>query len=86
MADLALKVDGIAKIAGRRHILRDVSFIAGSGELIAVLGRNGAGKTTLLSVLAGRLNPDRALFRWKLAAPSKAQIFGVLSRFCRTTC
>lgn len=61
MADLALKVDGIAKIAGRRHILRDVSFFAGSGELIAVLGRNGAGKTTLLSVLAGRLNPDRGL-------------------------
>ncbi|HOI10563.1 MAG TPA: heme ABC exporter ATP-binding protein CcmA [Myxococcota bacterium] len=55
---LDLRADRVVRIAGRRHLLRDVTLSATSGELVAVLGRNGAGKTTLLSVLAGRQNPD----------------------------
>jgi heme ABC exporter ATP-binding subunit CcmA len=54
-----MDAQGLARIAGRRHLLRDVSLSAGSGEVLAVVGRNGAGKTTLLSVLAGRFAPDR---------------------------
>lgn len=53
-----LRAEGVVRIVGRRHILRDVNLAAASGELVAVLGRNGAGKTTLLSVLAGRQVPD----------------------------
>jgi ABC-2 type transport system ATP-binding protein len=44
---------GICKRYGRREALRDVSFTAGAGEVVAVIGPNGAGKTTLLSILAG---------------------------------
>ncbi len=48
-----LRVEGLSKRYGQRHALRDVSFAAYPGELVAVIGANGAGKTTLLSILAG---------------------------------
>ena len=38
--------------------LRDVSFAAGAGEAVALLGPSGAGKTTLLRVVAGVLAAD----------------------------
>jgi ABC-2 type transport system ATP-binding protein len=53
-----LEVDGLSKSFGTRTALREVSFSARSGELLAVLGPNGAGKTTLLSILAGIAKPD----------------------------
>jgi len=38
-----------------KEVLRDVTFSAGSGELVAILGPNGAGKTTLLRCMMGFL-------------------------------
>jgi putative ABC transport system ATP-binding protein len=37
--------------------VRDVSFTAGTGELVAIRGRSGAGKTTLLNVIGGLDQP-----------------------------
>jgi ABC-2 type transport system ATP-binding protein len=54
----ALAAEGLGKRFGRRQALRDVSFAAAAGELLAVIGPNGAGKTTLLSILAGLQRPD----------------------------
>ncbi|WP_460504666.1 ABC transporter ATP-binding protein, partial [Catellatospora paridis] len=39
------------------HAVRDVSFSAGRGELVAVRGRSGAGKTTLLNIIGGLDRP-----------------------------
>ena len=58
MADAALRADGVSKRYGDRAALRDVSFSAAPGELVAIIGPNGAGKTTLLQILAGALAPS----------------------------
>jgi branched-chain amino acid transport system ATP-binding protein len=40
---------------GDSHVLQAVSFAAGDGRLLGLIGRNGAGKTTAMSVAMGLL-------------------------------
>jgi len=49
----ALEVRGVGKNYGPLHVLREVDFTVGTGEIFAVIGPNGAGKTTLFRVLTG---------------------------------
>ncbi len=56
--EVVIEARGVTKRFGSREALRDVSFAAHRGELLAVIGPNGAGKTTLLSILAGILRAD----------------------------
>jgi ABC-2 type transport system ATP-binding protein len=53
-----LRVSALGKRYGELDALRDVSFQAAPGELIAVVGPNGAGKTTLLSIIVGIQAPS----------------------------
>lgn len=54
-----ISVLGLAKkYEGRPTALDSISFSAGPGERIALLGRPGAGKTTLLRCIAGLCRPD----------------------------
>jgi energy-coupling factor transporter ATP-binding protein EcfA2 len=48
-----LEVSGLGVELGARLILRDLSFAAEGGQVLAVVGRNGVGKTTLLRTLVG---------------------------------
>ncbi|MEV0426248.1 ABC transporter ATP-binding protein [Micromonospora sp. NPDC050495] len=62
-----LRVEGVSRTFGRGehavHAVRDVSFVAGRGELVAVRGRSGAGKTTLLNLVGGLDRPDHGTIR-----------------------
>jgi len=54
-----LRVSGINTFYGKSHILHDVSFEVGAGEVVALLGRNGAGKSSTFKSILG-LVPPRA--------------------------
>ena len=58
MNEVVIEARGLRKRFGEREALRDVSFAARAGELLAVIGPNGAGKTTMLTILAGIQQPD----------------------------
>jgi ABC-2 type transport system ATP-binding protein len=62
-ADAAVHVQGLRKAYGSRHVLEDVSFSVGRGELLALLGPNGAGKTTTVEVLEGYRRADAGTVR-----------------------
>jgi len=53
-----IEVKNISKSYGKIKALKNVSFTAQSGEIVALLGQNGAGKSTLLKILVGYLLPD----------------------------
>jgi branched-chain amino acid transport system ATP-binding protein len=52
-----LEVRGLNTAYGQAHILFDVAFEAGPGEVVVLLGRNGAGKSTTLKSLIGLVRP-----------------------------
>ena len=54
----SIRADALARRFGPREVLKDLSFTASAGSVVAVVGANGSGKTTLLRILAGVLDPS----------------------------
>jgi len=52
-----ITIDGLTVSFGAVQALRDVSLVAETGKITAVLGANGAGKTTLLRTISGLKEP-----------------------------
>jgi len=52
-----LRLDNVNIYYGESHILRNVSFEAGAGQVLCLMGRNGVGKTTTLKAITGLLAP-----------------------------
>lgn len=44
---------------GSLHILKDVDYVVGQGEIVALLGANGAGKTTTMKTILGIVRPRK---------------------------
>lgn len=59
-----LEVNHLSKQIGAKRILKDVSFRASTGDLLALTGPNGAGKTTLLRLLAGLTHKSAGVILW----------------------
>jgi len=60
-----LSVSGLQLWRGDRHVLRNVTFSAESGQCVLLTGKNGAGKTTLLRAIAGLLDPEEGAVAWR---------------------
>lgn len=62
---MTLSVSGLNAHYGPAHILFDVGFEVGDGEVVAFLGRNGAGKSTTFRSLVGLVprREGKILFR-----------------------
>ena len=54
-----LEISALHAYYGRAHILDDVTFEVGWGEVVALLGRNGAGKSTTLKTIMGLVPPAK---------------------------
>ena len=52
-----LEISGLNSFYGQAHILHDVAFGVGAGDVAVLLGRNGAGKSTVMKSLIGLVRP-----------------------------
>lgn len=55
----AIEVRDVSFAYGERAVLKNVSFTARRGELLAIVGQNGSGKSTLATLFNGIAMPDR---------------------------
>lgn len=54
----SLKAVGLRKTYGNRTVVKDVSLLVQSGEVVGLLGPNGAGKTTSFYMIVGIVPAD----------------------------
>lgn len=60
----ALELSGVSLAFGGLQVLREVSFEARPGELLALIGPNGAGKTSVLNCISGLYRPQAGSIRF----------------------
>ena len=53
-----IKIRGLRKSFGEKHILRGIDLDVGVGESVVVIGGSGTGKSVLLKCILGILDPD----------------------------
>jgi branched-chain amino acid transport system ATP-binding protein len=59
-----LEVTGLNSFYGQAHILHDVGFSVGGGDVAVLLGRNGAGKSTVMKSVIGMVRPASGAIRF----------------------
>lgn len=52
-----VEIEGVNKIYGRNHVVRDLNLSVDEGEFLTLLGSSGCGKTTTLRMIAGFEEP-----------------------------
>lgn len=53
-----LQAENVSKKAGKKELLREISFELKGGDIYGFTGENGAGKTMLFRVLSGLVKPS----------------------------
>lgn len=64
MADL-LSANELCLVRGDRCLFQNLDFVLNPGELLYVEGTNGSGKTSLLRAVAGLLDLESGVVKWK---------------------
>jgi len=57
-----IEMKNIKQSFGDNHVLHDVSFRVGEGEIFGLLGPSGAGKTTIINILTKQFAPTGGTF------------------------
>jgi phosphonate transport system ATP-binding protein len=73
-----IKVHNLTKSYEDQTVLRDISFEAGAGEMIAFIGESGSGKSTLLKCLALKEKWDKGTLAYN---GQNVRTFNPVSRF-----
>ncbi len=60
-----LEVENIVTFYGEFQVLKKVSLVVESGELVVLLGPNGHGKSTLCKTICGLVKPCSGVIRYK---------------------
>jgi ABC-2 type transport system ATP-binding protein len=80
MNDAAIKLRGIVKSYGKKHVLTGLNLTVPKGSVLGLLGINGAGKTTLIKCALGLIRPQQGEARllgedsWNLSDKAKMRI------------
>lgn len=69
---LALRLEGVAKSFGARHVLQDLHLRVEPGQFVALVGRSGCGKSTLLRLIAGLDQPGAGVI--EAGAPDERRL------------
>ncbi len=59
-----LRIEGLTKSFGEKHVLKNLKFNVNRGDKLAVIGPSGIGKSTLLKLLVGEYKPDAGEIIW----------------------
>ncbi len=59
MPDLLLSFEGVDTFYGDLHVLKNVSYEIGRGEIVCLLGGNACGKSTTMKTIMGVVRPAR---------------------------
>ncbi len=85
---MQLKIDDVRFSYPSREVLKTVSFEAGKGEVLGIIGQNGCGKTTLLKCINTTLRPTRGtitLDDTEIQSMSKKEIARAMGFVMQTT-
>ena len=52
-----VEIEGVNKIYGSNHVVKDLNLSIEEGEFLTLLGSSGCGKTTTLRMIAGFEEP-----------------------------
>ena len=58
-----VELEGVNKIYGSNHVVKDLSLDVEEGEFLTLLGSSGCGKTTTLRMIAGFEEPSSGSIR-----------------------
>jgi len=83
---MGIKLDNVSVRIKEKEIIKNVTFLIKSGEVLSIVGPNGSGKSTLLKAIVGDIPVDKGLITYKgkpikqISNKERADIRSVMSQ------